>query len=101
MLFSLVSPFQYSCFTTVMTFTLSQNIIIPLFLHFEAFGPSYTTAAEFLRAWTIAQVFRVNYILLFILSDHKILSTGLEMMTKKSHNLGRLIKNMAYVSEQM
>lgn len=86
-----------------MTFTLCQNIIIPLFLHFEAFAPSSTTAAEFLLAWTIAQVLRVNYyILLSIFSCHKILSTELEMMTKKkSHCLERLIKNMVYIPEQM
>lgn len=66
-----------------MTLRRSQNIIIPLFLHFEALGPSYATAAEFLLGWTVAQDFRVNYTLLFIFSDHKILSTEQETMTKK------------------
>lgn len=94
--FSKLYTFQHSSFTTVMTCTQSQNIIIPLFLLIEAFGPSYPTAAEFLLAWTIAPVFRVNDILLSIFSGHKILSTELE-----THNPGRVMKNMAYVSEQI
>lgn len=83
------------------SFTPSQNIIIPLFLHFEAFGPSYTTAAEFWLPWSSAQVFRVNYILLSISLIIRILSNELEMMTKTSHNLEKLIKNMAYIYEHV
>lgn len=76
-LLSQLSASKYFSSTTV-------NLIIPLFLLIEAFGPSCSTAAEFLLAWMIGPVFRANDILLSILSGHEILSTELEMVTKSS-----------------
>lgn len=81
---SQLSASKYFSSTTVMTRAPSQNLIIPLFLLIEAFGPSCSTAAEFLLAWMIGPVFRANDILLSILSGHEILSTELEMVTKSS-----------------
>lgn len=101
-LFSEVSPFQFfSVSPQQWPSKPSQNIIIPLFLHFEALGPSYITAAESPLSWTAAQVFSRNYILRSLFPDHKIQCTEHGMTKKRSYNLGRLIKNMAYVSEQM